>query len=81
MDDKGRVYANIGYRVQFNSTIGSYKGRLGFHQSVNLSTIRFYGCEKFSKNSFTDIPVCGKDNPKVEERFIAYIISQTLKKS
>ena len=51
VDDKGNVQVNRGYRVQFNSAIGPYKGGLRFHPSVNLSIIKFLGFEQIFKNS------------------------------
>ena len=59
MDDKGRVHINKGYRVQFNSAIGPYKGGLRFHPSVNLSVIKFLGLEQILKNSLTGLPIGG----------------------
>ncbi|MDD5502000.1 MAG: NADP-specific glutamate dehydrogenase [Candidatus Thermoplasmatota archaeon] len=59
MDDKGEVQVNRGYRVQFNSAIGPYKGGLRFHPAVNLSTIKFLGFEQTFKNSLTSLPMGG----------------------
>lgn len=59
VDDKGRVQVNKGYRVQFNSAIGPYKGGLRFHPSVNLSIIKFLGLEQILKNSLTGLPIGG----------------------
>ena len=59
VDDKGRVRVNKGYRVQFNSAIGPYKGGLRFHPSVNLSIIKFLGLEQILKNSLTGLPIGG----------------------
>ncbi len=59
VDDKGGVHVNKGYRVQFNSAIGPYKGGLRFHPSVNLSIIKFLGLEQILKNSLTGLPICG----------------------
>ena len=59
VDDKGQVQVNIGYRVQFNSAIGPYKGGLRFHPSVNLSIIKFLGFEQIFKNSLTSLPIGG----------------------
>ncbi|MCF0197665.1 MAG: glutamate dehydrogenase, partial [Bacteroidaceae bacterium] len=53
VDDKGKVQVNIGYRVQFNSAIGPYKGGLRFHASVNLSILKFLGFEQTFKNALT----------------------------
>ncbi len=59
MDDNGRVQVNIGYRVQFNSAIGPYKGGLRLHPTVNLSIIKFLGFEQIFKNSLTTLPIGG----------------------
>ena len=59
MDDQGKVQVNRGYRVQFNSAIGPYKGGLRFHPSVNLSVIKFLGFEQIFKNSLTGLPIGG----------------------
>ena len=59
VDDKGKVQVNRGYRVQFNSAIGPYKGGLRFHPSVNLSIIKFLGFEQILKNSLTGLPIGG----------------------
>jgi len=59
VDDKGRVQVNLGYRVQFNSAIGPYKGGLRFHASVNLSILKFLGFEQTFKNSLTTLPMGG----------------------
>lgn len=59
VDDKGKVQVNIGYRVQFNSAIGPYKGGLRFHASVNLSILKFLGFEQTFKNSLTTLPMGG----------------------
>ena len=59
VDDKGQVQVNNGYRVQFNSAIGPYKGGLRFHPSVNLSVIKFLGFEQIFKNSLTTLPMGG----------------------
>jgi glutamate dehydrogenase (NADP+) len=59
VDDKGRVQVNRGYRVQFNSAIGPYKGGLRFHSSVNLSILKFLGFEQTFKNSLTTLPMGG----------------------
>ncbi len=59
MDDAGKVQTNIGYRVQFNSAIGPYKGGLRFHPSVNLGIIKFLGFEQIFKNSLTGLPIGG----------------------
>lgn len=58
-DDKGTVRVNKGYRVQFNSAIGPYKGGLRFHPSVNLGIIKFLGFEQIFKNSLTTLPIGG----------------------
>jgi len=59
VDDAGRVQVNKGYRVQFNSAIGPYKGGIRFHPSVNLSIIKFLGFEQILKNSLTGLPIGG----------------------
>ena len=59
VDDNGTVHVNKGYRVQFNSAIGPYKGGLRFHPSVNLSVIKFLGLEQILKNSLTGLPIGG----------------------
>ena len=59
VDDKGEVHVNIGYRVQFNSAIGPYKGGLRFHPSVNLSILKFLGFEQTFKNALTTLPMGG----------------------
>ena len=58
-DDKGNVQVNKGYRVQFNSAIGPYKGGLRFHPSVNQSILKFLGFEQIFKNSLTGLPIGG----------------------
>ena len=59
IDDNGQVQVNYGYRVQFNSAIGPYKGGLRFHPSVNLEIIKFLGFEQIFKNSLTGLPIGG----------------------
>ena len=59
VDDQGNVQVNKGYRVQYNSAIGPYKGGLRFHPSVNLSIIKFLGFEQIFKNSLTGLPIGG----------------------
>jgi len=58
-DDRGQVQVNTGYRVQFNSAIGPYKGGLRFHPSVNLSIVKFLGFEQIFKNALTGLPMGG----------------------
>lgn len=58
-DDNGKVHVNRGYRVQFSSAIGPYKGGLRFHPSVNLGIIKFLGFEQIFKNSLTGLPIGG----------------------
>ena len=58
-DDQGKHHVNIGYRVQFNSAIGPYKGGIRFHPSVNQSILKFLGCEQILKNSLTGLPIGG----------------------
>ena len=59
VDDKGQVQVNTGYRVQFNSAIGPYKGGLRLHPSVNIGIIKFLGFEQIFKNSLTGLPIGG----------------------
>ena len=58
-DDKGEIHINKGYRVEYNSAIGPYKGGLRFHPSVNLSILKFLGFEQLFKNSLTTLPMGG----------------------
>ena len=58
-DDKGVNHVQLGYRVQFNSAIGPYKGGLRFHPSVNQSILKFLGMEQILKNSLTSLPIGG----------------------
>ena len=58
-DDQGKHHINIGYRVQFNSAIGPYKGGIRFHPSVNQSILKFLGFEQILKNSLTGLPIGG----------------------
>ena len=58
-DDKGRIHVNRGFRVQFNSAIGPYKGGLRFHPSVNMSILNFLGFEQIFKNALTTLPMGG----------------------
>ena len=59
VDDNGKVHVNKGYRVQYNSAIGPYKGGLRFHPTVNLSVMKFLGLEQILKNSLTSLPIGG----------------------
>ena len=59
VDDKGQVQVNTGYRVQFNNSIGPYKGGLRLHPSVNIGIIKFLGFEQIFKNSLTGLPIGG----------------------
>jgi len=59
LDDSGKIQINIGYRVEFNSAIGPYKGGLRFHPTVNLSILKFLGFEQVLKNSLTSLPMGG----------------------
>jgi glutamate dehydrogenase (NADP+) len=59
LDDNGNIHVNRGYRVEFNSAIGPYKGGLRFHPSVNLSILKFLGFEQIFKNSLTTLPMGG----------------------
>ncbi|MFK8793157.1 NADP-specific glutamate dehydrogenase [Planococcus plakortidis] len=58
-DDEGRVHINRGYRVQFNSTLGPYKGGLRFHPSLTASVVKFLGFEQIFKNALTGLPIGG----------------------
>ena len=58
-NDRGEVEVNRGYRVEFNSAIGPYKGGLRFHPSVNLGILKFLGFEQVFKNSLTTLPMGG----------------------
>ena len=59
VDDKGQVQVNVGYRVQFNNSIGPYKGGIRLHPSVNIGIIKFLGFEQVLKNSLTSLPIGG----------------------
>ena len=59
IDDKGQVQVNRGYRVQFSSAIGPYKGGLRFHPSVNQGIVKFLGFEQIFKNALTGLPIGG----------------------
>jgi glutamate dehydrogenase (NADP+) len=59
VDDRGEVHVNRGFRVEFNSAIGPYKGGLRFHPSVNLGIIKFLGFEQIFKNALTTLPMGG----------------------
>ena len=59
IDDNGKVQTNLGYRVQFNSAIGPYKGGLRFHKAVTPSMLKFLGCEQTFKNALTTLPMGG----------------------
>ncbi|MDX5360029.1 MAG: NADP-specific glutamate dehydrogenase [Alphaproteobacteria bacterium] len=59
VDDKGQVHINRGFRVQFNSALGPYKGGLRFHPSVNLGIVKFLGFEQIFKNALTGLPIGG----------------------
>ena len=59
IDDNGEIQVNRGFRVQFNSALGPYKGGLRFHPSVNLGIIKFLGFEQIFKNSLTGLPIGG----------------------
>ena len=59
VDDNGKVQVNRGFRIQFNSAIGPYKGGMRFHPSVNLSIMKFLGFEQIFKNSLTGLPMGG----------------------
>ena len=59
VDDSGKIRVNTGYRVQFSSAIGPYKGGMRFDKSVNLSILKFLGFEQIFKNSLTGLPMGG----------------------
>ena len=59
VDDNGKTQVNRGFRIQFNSAIGPYKGGLRLHPSVNLGIIKFLGFEQIFKNSLTGLPIGG----------------------
>ena len=59
LDDNGKIQVNRGYRVEFNSSIGPYKGGLRFHPSVDLSILKFLGFEQVFKNALTTLPMGG----------------------
>ena len=59
VDDKGQIRIHTGYRVQFNSAIGPYKGGIRFHPNVTLDTLKFLGFEQIFKNSLTGLPMGG----------------------
>ena len=59
VDDNGQVQVNTGFRVQFNSAIGPYKGGIRLHPSVNIGIIKFLGFEQVFKNSLTGLPIGG----------------------
>ena len=61
IDDQGQVHVNTGYRVQFSSAIGPYKGGLRLHPSVNLGIIKFLGFEQIFKNSLTGLSIGQRD--------------------
>ena len=77
VDDNGKVQVNRGYRVQFNSAIGPYKGGLRFHPSVNLSVIKFLGFEQIFKNSLTGLPM----EPEYEQNRPVAVMLNNLKKA
>ena len=59
VDDEGNIQVNKGYRIEFNSALGPYKGGLRFHPSVNASIIKFLGFEQIFKNALTGLPIGG----------------------
>ena len=59
VDDNGNAHVNVGYRVQFNNSIGPYKGGIRLHPSVNPSIMKFLGFEQVFKNSLTGLPIGG----------------------
>jgi glutamate dehydrogenase (NADP+) len=72
VDDKGEAQVNRGFRVQFNSALGPYKGGLRFHPSVNLSIIKFLGFEQIMKNALTTLPLGGacRTSPHLTSRLV-----------
>ena len=76
VDDQGKVQVNRGYRVQFNSAIGPYKGGLRFHPSVNQSILKFLGFEQVFKNSLTTLPDCPAGDIGVGGREVGYMFGQ-----
>ena len=68
VDDQGKVQVNKGYRVQYNSAIGPYKGGIRFHPSVSLSIIKFLGFEQILKNSLTGLPIGGGKGGALQTR-------------
>ena len=69
VDDNGQVQVNKGFRVQFNSAIGPYKGGIRLHPSVNIGIIKFLGFEQIFKNSLTGLPIGGgKGGSDFEDR-------------
>ena len=71
MDDKGKVQINRGFRVQFNSALGPYKGGLRFHPSVNVGIIKFLGFEQTFKNALTGMPIGGGKGGRTSIRVAA----------
>ena len=67
-DDRGRFRANRAWRVQFNNSIGPYKGGLRFHPDVNLSVLKFLGFEQTFKNSLTGLPIGGAKAAPISTR-------------
>ena len=63
VDDNGKVQVNRGFRVQFSSALGPYKGGLRFDPSVNISIVKFLGFEQIFKNSLTGLPIGGSASP------------------
>ena len=59
VDDRGEIQTNLGYRIQFNSAIGPYKGGIRFHKAVNPSMLKFLGFEQTFKNALTTLPMGG----------------------
>src|SRR3546814_5966223 len=71
IDDKGRFRINRGFRVQFNSALGPYKGGLRFHPSVNVGIIKFLGFEQTFKNALTGLPIGGGKGDRISTRAAA----------
>jgi glutamate dehydrogenase (NADP+) len=71
MNDSGQVQVNRGFRVQFNSALGPYKGGLRFHPSVNIGIIKFLGFEQTFKNALTGMPIGGERAGPISIRGVA----------
>ena len=78
-DDRGNIHVNRGFRVQFNSAIGPYKGGLRFHPSVNESIVKFLGFEQIFKNSLTGLPIGGGKSDTEIMRFCQSFMNELYK--